>query len=444
MTQESNGDRASAAGRLASSGNDATQYWQQQLDSVREWAATSFGLPGWLLTILSVTAVVLLLDLLCYFLLGRLERRLSKSPRRWDDALVHGLRRPLRVWLWLAGICAILTLAAQALEAGGVTPYTALAFGLITLAMLLWTEVRLMKRLEQRLVFPPGNSHAKGVDQTSASAITKIVGSLTLLAITLVGLQMLGVSVSSLLALGGVGGILIGFAARDVMANFFGGMVIHLDKPFRVGHWIRSPDREIEGVVEDIGWRLTRIRTFAGPPIYVPNAVFSHIVVETPSRMHVRLLWETVGVRYQDAHAVEAITRDIADMLGRDDDIENDELITVTVNGFADTSINIMIYALTRVIDWQRFNEAKQHILLAVRDIIYRHGAELATPASRVYLPDEIKLRQARDQEALESDDNSRQHGEADDARRGSQRRRNAGQRAPLESDEQSDAEGDG
>ena len=90
-------------------------------------------------------------------------------------------------------------------------------------------------------------------------------------------MQTLGFSVSGVMAFGGIGGIAIGFAAKDLLANFFGALTIYLDRPFSEGDWIRSPDREIEGIVENIGWRLTVIRSFDKRPIYVPNSVFASI-----------------------------------------------------------------------------------------------------------------------------------------------------------------------
>ena len=78
-------------------------------------------------------------------------------------------------------------------------------------------------------------------------------------------------------------------------------MFVYLDRPFAVGDWVRSPDREIEGTVENIGWRVTRIRTFDKRPLYIPNSIFSQIAVENPSRMSNRRIKETIGIRYDDA-----------------------------------------------------------------------------------------------------------------------------------------------
>ena len=107
----------------------------------------------------------------------------------------------------------------------------------------------------------------------------------------------------------------MGFAAKDLLANFFGGMMIYMDRPFSVGEWIRSPDKEIEGTVEDIGWRLTRIRTFDKRPLYIPNSVFANISVENPSRMTSRRIYETVGIRYDDIDKMDLIVAQVKGML---------------------------------------------------------------------------------------------------------------------------------
>lgn len=69
-------------------------------------------------------------------------------------------------------------------------------------------------------------------------------------------------SLSGLLTFGGIGGIAVGMAGKDVLSNFFSGIMLYFDRPFSIGDWIRSPDRNIEGTVAEIGWRITRINTF--------------------------------------------------------------------------------------------------------------------------------------------------------------------------------------
>ena len=127
----------------------------------------------------------------------------------------------------------------------------------------------------------------------------------------------------------------MGFAAKDLLANLFGGLMISLDRPFAVGDWVRSPDKEIEGVVEHISWRLTRIRTFDMRPLYVPNSTFSTIALENPSRMTNRRIYETIGLRHQDASQMAAIIQGVKKMLLEHPEIDGDKLLIVNFISFA-------------------------------------------------------------------------------------------------------------
>ena len=160
----------------------------------------------------------------------------------------------------------------------------------------------------------------------------------------MVALQSFGYSISGVLAFGGIGGIAVGFAARDLLANFFGGMMIYMDRPFNVGDWVRSPDKEIEGTVEKIGWRLTTIRTFDKRPLYVPNSIFNNISVENPSRMSNRRIKETIGIRYDDLSKMEKIISDVKKMLKQHTDIDTTKTLIVNFNEFAPSSLDFFIY----------------------------------------------------------------------------------------------------
>jgi MscS family membrane protein len=232
-----------------------------------------------------------------------------------------------------------------------------------------------------------GDSDVKPMDPTTASAISKLVKGSVLITATLMVLQNLGYSISGVLAFGGVGGIAIGFAAKDLLANFFGGLMIYLDRPFNVGDWIRSPDKDIEGTVEKIGWRLTTVRTFEKRPLYIPNAVFANIAVENPSRMSHRRINETIGIRYDDLSHMHSIVREVEAMLRQHPDIDNEQTLMVHFNQFNASSVDFFVYALTPTTNWIRFHALKQDILLQVSAIIAQHGAEIAFPTQTLHLP---------------------------------------------------------
>ena len=252
-------------------------------------------------------------------------------------------------------------------------------------ACLAWFLVLLINNVSRNII---AQRKAKGeeVDHTTIDALSKLARLSVLIVAALVAMQTMGYSISGVLAFGGIGGIAIGFAAKDLLANFFGGLTIYLDRPFSVGEWIRSPDKAIEGTVEYISWRHTRIRAFNKNPIYVPNALFTTIVVENPSRMSHRRIKETVGLRYEDIGKMDAIVAEVKAMLRSHPEIDASQTLIVAFDEFAASSLNFLIYAFTKTREWVRYHEVKQEILLEVAGIIARHGAEIAFPTQTIHL----------------------------------------------------------
>jgi MscS family membrane protein len=250
--------------------------------------------------------------------------------------------------------------------------------------MIGWFLIRFVRSVEASLIDPNGINTE--MDETTVSAFGKLIRLSLIITVSLVVLQTFGYSISGVLAFGGIGGIAVGFAAKDLLANFFGGLMIYLDRPFKVGDWVRSPDKNIEGTVEDIGWRLTRIRTFDKRPLYVPNSTFTSISVENPSRMTNRRIYETIGVRYCDVDTVHKIVSDVKAMLRKHPEIDTRQTMIVNLNAFAPSSLDFFIYTFTKTTDWVRYHEIKQDVLLQVMGIIEGHGAEVAFPTTTVHL----------------------------------------------------------
>ena len=186
------------------------------------------------------------------------------------------------------------------------------------------------------------------------------------------------------------------------MSNFFGGMMVYLDRPFSVGDWIRSPDRDIEGTVEDIGWRLTTIRTFDQRPLYVPNAMFNTLSVENPSRMLNRRIYETIGLRYDDAAQVGAVVAAVRNMLQDHPDIDPDRTLIVNFNHFGPSSLDFFVYTFTKTTDWVKYHAVKEAVLLKILEIIAAHGAEIAFPTQTLKVDEAIAIEQARSRVTLD------------------------------------------
>ncbi len=382
---------------------------------VMDWVQTTLGMPLWVAAIGLVIALTLIVDLVSWVVIWRVGPLLEKTSNRWADILIKALRRPLRLWIWLMGVTLCLTVVRYHWDIEWAEGHLAQARAVITLLLLAWAGLRAVKLLEKRLVFPPGGHRAKSMDADTASAVSKILGAVVVVIIGLLILSSLGVSPSGVAAFGGAGGLIIGFAAKDMLANFLGGLMIHLDKPFRVGDWIKSPDRDIEGVVEDIGWRLTRIRTFASRPIYIPNSAFSSLVLENPSRMFNRRLFETVRLRYTDIERVTGIVKAIRSMLDSHDDVDTDEQILVYFQSYGEHALELIVYAFAKTTDWAEFQTMKQDILLRVYDIVREHEARLALPASELHIAGPVAITDETSDDNAQDAGNDENNVNADD-----------------------------
>lgn len=216
--------------------------------------------------------------------------------------------------------------------------------------------------------------------------VVRILKILVVVITALIIMQEIGLSISGLLAFGGVGGLIVGLAAKDLLSNFFGGMMIFFDRPFRVGEFIKSPDRNIEGIVEKIGWRLTVVRTFSKNVLYIPNTAFSSIIVENATRMSNRRINETIGIRYDDLIKITDIIQDVNNILESNPDIDQTQKAKVYFKSFSASSCDFFIYAFTKTKDWEEFLRIKQDVLLKVAEIIEQHNAEIAYPTTTVFI----------------------------------------------------------
>lgn len=313
--------------------------------------------------------------------------RAQATDRSWDDTLLQAIHRPFKLGcVFLLFILALQIAAGQwaFLSVWSHLIHTAQSLGL--LLAFFWFGMRYVAGVERHLLQVKLGIEQKR-DRTSVRAAAQLIRVAIVVIAFLNGLKIFGYTIDALLAYGGIGALAVGFAAKDSLANFFGGMMIFWDKPFSVGDWVRSPDRQIEGVVDQIGWRLTRIITFDKRPLYVPNSLFSTVSVENPSRMSHRRIYETVGLRYDDAPKLKMIVDRIEHMLRQHDDIDSNQTLMVKFNEFGASSLNFFIYTFTKTTDWVTFHRVKQEVLLKVIDIITACGAECAFPTTTVHLP---------------------------------------------------------
>ncbi len=356
------------------------------IEEIRQFIAQFDQEKLWIIKIFLIVFVTLMINMIQKRILQRLRQRLEKTANLWDDAFVHALISPLSLLIWVLG----LSLALQIINIKSVPVIRELGI-IIAISWMLW---RLITFVEANILHQQEIA-GKVVDKTTANAISQLMRVSVVITSILVALESMGFNISAILAFGGIGGIAVGFAAKDLLSNFFGGIMIYLDRPFSVGDWIRSPDKEIEGTVEKIGWRLTVIRTFDKRPLYVPNSAFATIAVENPSRMSHRRIFETFGVRYEDATKLPAIVSAVKEMLMAHEEIDQSQTMIVNFNSFAASSLDFFVYTFTRTTDWIKYHEVKQDVLFKINGIVEAHGAAFAYPTSTLHVDDIIEIKQA-------------------------------------------------
>jgi MscS family membrane protein len=301
--------------------------------------------------------------------------------------IIWGIRKPVGLFIWLFGLTFAADIASQHASNPELFFWVAPVRRIGAVLIVGWALLRIIRRVEAIVISGQAGKKLK-MDETTSQALAHLLRITVFITIALIILQILDIPITGLLAFGGAGAVAIGLAAKDLLSNFFGAIIVYMDRPFSVGDWISSPDKKIEGTVESIGWRVTRIRSFERRPIYVPNSVFTTISVVNNSRMSNRRIKTVVGVRYCDAAKLKAITGDIKSMLAGHQEIDATKPLYVNLINYGPSSLDIEIYTFTKTTEWVPFQQIQQDILMGILDIILGHGAEVAFPTRTLDIPE--------------------------------------------------------
>ena len=203
----------------------------------------------------------------------------------------------------------------------------------------------------------------------------------------LMAIQTFGYPVTGVLASLGIGGLAFALAAKDTVSNIFGSLMIIFDRPFHVGDWVKAGD--LEGTVEEVGFRSTKIRTFAKTLISVPNNIIANMALDNYSRMPKRRIRLTVGVSYDTTpkQMREAVSQ-IRQLLKTHPAIDQ-EFFLVNFTDFGASSLDIMVYCFTTTTIWGEYLDAREDVCLKIMDTLEALGLEIAFPSTTVYLRQE-------------------------------------------------------
>ncbi|MBK8025239.1 MAG: mechanosensitive ion channel family protein [Chloroflexi bacterium] len=211
------------------------------------------------------------------------------------------------------------------------------------------------------------------------TGVTIVVIALALVII----LQVWGYDVTGLVAGLGLGGLAFSLAAQDLLSNLFGFAAVVSDRPFVVGEYIKTPD--VEGIVEQVGVRSTRVRQLDQAIVTVPNSKLAAGTILNWSRLAKRRVDFKLSIEYStSAQHMETLLEALREMLRQQPMVEKDTIVVYFVE-FADSSLNILVRCFLTLSEWAAFTAEKERILLEIMRIMERMQISVAFPSQTVY-----------------------------------------------------------
>ena len=352
---------------------------------VHFWKETFLGIS---LGRFAVAFAIVILSLLLKKILTHLFTRVvlplaQKTETRYDDMFLEGLKKPAELLIVIGG----LFIAIQVLRLP-VAPVDVRRFAYALLKVLVTTDVAWflfnMVSLLETYMGKWVSRTASTLDDQLVPFVRKSLRIFIIFLAVIMTIQNLGYSISGLLASLGIGGLAVALAAKDTISNVFGSLMIILDRPFHLGDWIKAGD--LEGTVEEVGFRSTKVRTFAKTLISVPNSVITNMAVDNFTRMPKRRIKLSVGVTYESTPTqMRAAVGQIREMLQNHPAIDQ-EFMLVHFTDFGPSSLDILVYCFTRTTVWAEYLEAREDVNLRIMDILEGLGMEIAFPSRSVYL----------------------------------------------------------
>ncbi len=338
------------------------------------------GVPLYKLTLSVVIFLffVFLRKLFVLIVIGFIRKLTQRTATQIDDLLLEALKRPVSYVFIAIGIS--LSLYVVGVEENIVFKIlkTFLIVGLF------WASYNLIIGFEP-YIYRFAEKFGKEFAREVGSFLVKLAKAFVIVVGAVAILQEWGINVSTLIASLGIGGLAVALAAKDTAANLFGGLTILADKSLGIGDWVKVGG--VEGIVEDIGMRTTKVRTFEKSLITVPNQVFATNPVENFSRRGVRRIKMYLGLTYETtSQQMRSILEDIRRMLHEHPGIAKDQLIMVYFERFNDSSLDIFVYCFTNTANWAKYLEIREDVNLKIMEIVEKNGSSFAFPSRSVYV----------------------------------------------------------
>jgi len=302
----------------------------------------------------------------------------STSKALWDDVLVRSLNWPVVVYIVVMG-CFKAAALSNFFKVETLDSAIPVGKKILALVAVTWCLISYVNNYAKAYVLSK-KKKKEPIDVRTVDSITKIIKLIITLLVSVFAMDIAGLDMRAVVTFLGVGGVSLAFATKDLASSFFGTAVIYSDKPFIIGDLISIPSQNVEGFVEEIGWRVTKIRTIDRTAMYIPNSVFSNFIIDNLSRRTHRHINVTIPLKYTDAAKLTLITTKIERALRLNKQIDPSQPLFVKFTKFDNGFVELLVYAYSTCTDKALFYGVKQDVVLKIIDIIIKNGASLGYP----------------------------------------------------------------
>lgn len=365
----------------------------EALSTRYSWArARLMGVQVWqiLWSVGVIFAAIMLAQLAGYLMHTRLARALARNNLPHGEQVVAAVQQPLQGVIYVGGVMGVSAIMSLGREA----TWRVVDKGCKALlgVMCLWLIMRVIDVITNAWIAKAQTTSTK-LDEHLIVMGRKTAKIIAIVLLGIIVLDTLDIDVTALVAGLGLGGLAVALALQDTLANFFSSIFIMVDRPFKVGDRIATEN--VDGVVEEIGFRSTRIRTLTKTQVTIPNKTLANASVDNITRMHKRRVTQTIGVTYETtADQMEQVLEALRAVL-RDDPGVDKDFVIVRFHDFGESSLNINVVYFTTMADYQEYLAVRERVNLQFMRALAKLGVAIAFPTRTVYFEGEVARRMA-------------------------------------------------
>ena len=395
FTTSSIASDANKSGVLTDSNNTADQKTENLKKSVQDSAWVKkleqnlgqkiLGISAWqfLAAFLTILVGLIFKRILVGYIEKKIETFVKKTEAEWDDLLFEAITKPVNAFIMIGAVHVAAFILVFNLE-NFPTNFIGKSYTVLLGLILVWGVYRLVDVVAHYIdeLVSSKDEELKGqfvpLIKKALRIFVVVVGALTVLA-------TIGVNITGLAALLSVGALAISMGAKDSVANLVGTVNILSDRPYKVGDWI-TVGSDIDGDVEEIGFRSTKIRMFDKTLMTVPNGTLATETIKNWSRMPMRRIKMTIGITYDATpdQIREALKR-IETLLKEDEGVDQ-EYMLVQFTDFGPSSLDVFLYYFSKSTVWKEYLDTRERVNLKIMECLEEMGLELAFPTQTMHL----------------------------------------------------------